>query len=438
MLRSILSAALASALRLPLFGASEAPPVSTWSPADVYASGTTGIWLYGRDNTDLKVNADGTGGSVAEGGTIGRWNDRSGSGNYAIQNTASTRPKWLGGKVRFFHATNTTTRKATLARDPLTVSTPRQNCSGGFICTPNETSTGIIWRLSAADYSTLTAYVENSTFRYQESLQYNTSLPWTARKMVVTFRSNATNTIWNVNGTDFVGAPLSAASLTILSSLNNESMGLSELVIFNADRGASEIAQLRSYFRDAVGTYDATNVVALFGDSMTVGVGSEDGKPYHEYITNRAGSNWYAFGKSAGWIGDPHVSAAQMAALAGSTQTVYVVWIGVNDVALYGQTAANAHTNLANYCATLKAVPGAKVIVCTLPDIPAASRAVKDAYNALIVANYATYADAIVRLDLLLPDCTDTAKFTTDQIHLKDAGHADVGAAVQAVMASIP
>ena len=413
-----------------------------YTPASTFLT-VAGAWFYGWDNTDLKVNSDGTGGSVAEGGTIGRWNDRSGTGNHLSQATANIRPIWAEGKVRFFSATNGTTRNAWMRNTALATSIPRQNCSGGYVFTPTGANTSAMWDIAEAGGTVFAHMVIQTSLGYQQSTILDTGLNWTAKKMVVTFRSNASGLIFNVNGVEFTGPALTATAMTKLSLgiFNGGSPGMmqaNELVLFGADVGDTEIAKLRTYLRAKVGEDDPTNVVVYFGDSMTQGAGSEMGKAYHEYITNRPNSRTYAYGRPGGWIAGPHVSAAYMVTMAGSTQTVYVVWIGVNDVNVFGQTAAATHTRLLNYCTTLKAA-NRKVIVCTLPDIPVTNRAVKDAYNALIVANWATYADVLVDLaaDSRLADSTDTTYFTSDGVHLMDAGYAVVGELVQTAMAGL-
>ena len=65
---------------------------ASFNPASEFGSGTTGAWFTADDNTYLKVNTDGTGGNVADGGIVGRWEDRSGSGNHVINIGAALGP----------------------------------------------------------------------------------------------------------------------------------------------------------------------------------------------------------------------------------------------------------------------------------------------------------------------------------------------------------
>ena len=104
---------------------------ASYDPADTFAT-VGGAWFYGWDSTDLKVNSDGTGGAVADGGTVGRWDDRSGYGNHISQATANLRPVWKDNTVRCFWATNTTTRQAYLS-NVATDTFPKQGFSGGMV-----------------------------------------------------------------------------------------------------------------------------------------------------------------------------------------------------------------------------------------------------------------------------------------------------------------
>lgn len=419
---------------------------SAYTPASTFLT-VAGTWLYGWDNTDLKVNSDGTGGSVAEGGTIGQWNNRSGNGgNNVSQVTANIRPVWKEGSVRFFFATNTTTRQAYL-RNLAIGAVPSANCSGGFVVNlPGISNTPII-DLGVSDLAAVGGMAAGMNYREIRQFNNSTYTPTgkfhTARKLVVTWRSNGTNIIWNVNGSDYTGTALAAVDMTRLNiaSFNGGAphpVNANEYVIFNTDVGATEIAKLQTYLRGKAGLDDPTRTVVVYGDSMGMGCGSEYGKPFHDYITNRQGSRWYAYCLDGGFYftGLAHVTPAQVLAMKGSNEGVLIMWCGTNDMGL-GTTAAQDETAMATFCSTVRA-GGMKVVLCTLQS-SAANGVKRDAFNALLVANSGSYCDALVRLDTApeLDDYTDTTYFTSDGVHLKDAGHAAVGALIQTAMAGL-
>lgn len=421
---------------------------SAYTPASTFLT-VAGAWFYGWDNTDLKVNSDGTGGSVAEGGTIGRWNDRSGYGNHISQATANIRPVWKDNKVRCFWATNTTTRQAYLNNTATATTFARQNCSGGMIVDLPGVGQSVLVDLGLSE---LGLFVGDSSAAQYRFLRYhdggalnNTTLIHTARKMVVTFRANATNIIFNINGTDYTAASESAVNMSRIwiARFNGGSpkpMNYREIVYFASDVGAAGIANLRTYLNTQASsaTINTAKTVVLYGDSMTMGVGSEIGKPWHDYVTNRSDSLWYNFGFDGGFYftGLAHVTPAQVLAMKGSNEGVLIMWCGTNDMGL-GTTAAQDETAMATFCSTVRA-GGMKVVLCTLQS-SAANGVKRDAFNALLVANSGSYCDALVRLDTApeLDDYTDTTYFTSDGVHLKDAGHAAVGALIQTAMAGL-
>lgn len=419
---------------------------SSYTPATTFLT-TAGAWFYGWDNTDLKVNSDGTGGSVADGGTVGRWNDRSGYGNHISNSTANTRPVWKDAKVRCFWATNTTVRNAFLSNTATSSTFPKQNFSGGMIVDiPGASNPSAMIDFGTSQCTFVVGDSSSTNYRFVRTFNGATyqsgTKVYSSRKCIVTWRSNATNLIVNVDGVEDALTALAVENMTRLwinrfNGGSGKMMNFREIVAFASDVGAATIASLRDYLRLKAGTasIDTTRTVAVYGDSLSEGVGSETGKPWADYITNRSTSKWYSFSQDGSVLSAPCISAANLAALKGSAEGVAVVWIGTNDIISGGKTAAQCETNLWAYTDTLRAA-GVKVVVCTLQDF-ATNRAIKDDFNTRIVANWASHADALVRLDTLLPDCTNATKFTSDQVHLMDSGYADVGGAIQTAMASI-
>lgn len=425
------------------FGGGAAAP---YTPTDTFAT-VGGAWYYGWDSTDLKVNSDGTGGAVADGGTVGQWQDRSGYGNHLSQSTASLRPVWLANTVRCFWATNTTTRQAYLSNTS-TDAFPKQGFSGGMILDiPGVGASAIIdFGTSQCAISAGNAIAPNYQFiRTFNGATYQAGTrAYSARKCIITWRSNSSNLIVNVDGVEDALTALAVETMTRiwLGRFNGgapKPMNYREIVVFDEDVGETIITSLRTYLQTQADTadIDTTKTVQIYGDSLSMGVGSETGKPWADYVTNRATSKWYTWSMDSGFLFSPHVTAANVALYKGSAEGVVVLWIGTNDILSGARTGAQTETSLWTYCDTLRTA-GCKVIVCTLQDF-ATNRAEKDDFNTRVVANWASHADGLVRLDTApeLDDAADTTYFTSDGVHLKDTGYAAAGALIQTAMAAL-
>lgn len=415
------------------------------NPELVYSGGVGGVWLTAYDNSYLKVNSDGTGGSVSSGGTVGRWEDRSGNGNHVSQSTANIRPVFrTGDGVSFFWATDTTTRQARLT-NPSIDAIPRTNCSGGFVygglCCANAAP---IVDLGSSELAFNTGV--NSTSRFMRyfngAAHVNTLLVTSGRKCVVTWRSNGSDLVIRVNGSEYsLGSALGSVDMTRLNigTFNGGAprpIRVYEVVVFDEDIGSSGLLGLELYLRSNIGGYDTQNTVLWYGDSLSCGVGSETGVSVQDYVTNRQNHLWYIFAADGGYIFAPHITAVQSAALKGSTEGVVVLWAGTNDINSGARTGAQCAADLKAYSDTCRAA-GCKVVVCTLQDFPN-NNSERLACNAQIATDSASY-DAIADLAAAteLDDCTDTTYFTSDQVHLKDAGFAVVGGLIQTAMSGI-
>lgn len=147
------------------------------------------------------------------------------------------------------------------------------------------------------------------------------------------------------------------------------------------------------------------SIIYCDGDSITVGYPglpnpyptllSPVGAPWfiiNGGVTGRTLATMYADGASAV---DPDYSAGQ--------RNIDVIWGGTNDFVVNGSTPAAVYAILQEYCAARRAV-GWKVIVVTMisryfpggnPVSGESIDADKDAYNALIRANWSTFADGL-------------------------------------------
>jgi hypothetical protein len=87
------------------------------------------------------------------------------------------------------------------------------------------------------------------------------------------------------------------------------------------------------------------------------------------------------------------------------------------------------------YRSTLQA-DGWLVVGCTLQDLPS-NDSEAQAFNTSLLASSDFDAIADLRANAALDDCTDTTYYTSDQVHLKDAGYAAVATVVDAALASL-
>lgn len=119
------------------------------------------------------------------------------------------------------------------------------------------------------------------------------------------------------------------------------------------------------------------------------------------------------------------------------------LWAGVNDLLTTADSAATIEGNISTWCLARQAA-GFKVIVFTIlpsnygtkpPDFDTR----RAALNNLLLANWASYADAIVDVgnNATLSDPNDTTYYFSDKLHLKTVGHAIVETMVKAAIAGL-
>lgn len=421
-------------------------PLTQYTPQDTFNTGVLGVWLaaYAGDSADLKVNTDGTGGAVAEGGTIGRWTDKSGATNHAINTTANLRPVWMEGSVHHFHATQTTARSSFLMNASMPA-IPRANCSGGFLVNIfDQTGPLPILDLGGSDLVFMAGsntIATNRFLSYFDAVAFRTgSNIYRGRKCIVTWRSNGSNLIINVDGQETSYTALSAVDMTKyrLASFNG---GLpaphqgNEFVIFNSDVGAIEIGKLRDYLNNKAenNLLNTAKTVVTIGDSLLGAVGSEYGKPVMDYVTNRSDSVWYQFNKEGGFAQtvNQHLTAAQALALKGSTEGVYIIRLGTNDILGAGRTGAQLEADIAALCTAIRA-GGGKVVLFNLHQFNGTAPQIveRDAANVLFGLNAAGYTDKFI-------DISDLSGNTTDGVHQLDSDIAIMGGRLQTNMAAL-
>jgi lysophospholipase L1-like esterase len=186
-------------------------------------------------------------------------------------------------------------------------------------------------------------------------------------------------------------------------------------------------------------------------DSLTRGTGATPGTD--DYVTQLAAllrpCTWWNLGVPSRTVVTAGTTdfdkdlahATQLAPL-----NVASVWADTNDLLNNYNTPGYEQTALANliaYCKAIRAaVPGVKIIVCTLlhsnnPANPTAYNAMVDALNALIRATAGAW-DAVADLiaDSRLQDPANATYFAADQLHLVAAGYAVVAGIIKALLAA--
>ena len=198
----------------------------------------------------------------------------------------------------------------------------------------------------------------------------------------------------------------------------------------------------------ALGVMPREGQIIFDGDSWTVGK-QANAVPYPLVATQAIGGNWRATsvavsGQTVATMTtnaptnvDTLIDAAQF------PRNVVVMLGGINDIA-GSADAATTYARIVAYHQARRAA-GWKTVACTIPHATAASvggaafNPVADAVNALIRANWGTFADALADLaaDSRLQDATDTTYYNADELHGTTAGYAVVGAIVGAALATL-
>lgn len=409
-----------------------------FDPAVPFVGRSSGAWFTAYNATYLESDRAGGGGAVTTGNVAGRWLDRSGFANHVSSDNDGHRPYYRTGEgLNFFYTTS-----GAVLRNNATTAFPRAGMSGGLVAWLSANNQAPILDIGASDLSLYGGGTTDIRMLgwFDGAAVHSTTLPLTSRKTVITWRSNGSNLIFRMDGVNYSGSPLSASSATriIMNSFNGglpQAERLFEVVLYDYDIGAANLIALETYLRGNAGSFDATRTVVAYGDSLTVGQGSQTYKPWMDYVSNRSGSQWFACGYSGGYVFSPHITAANLALLKGTNEGVAVLWIGTNDIHSTAKTGLQTAALVKAYSDTLRTA-GMKVVACALQDIVGFTAEVAD-FNTQLAADSSHY-DAIVSQETQLSDNTNTTYFTADGVHLVDAGYAIRGASIQTAMASIP
>lgn len=401
-----------------------------------------GLQFWG-DSTSLVTSGTTT--------SIVSWNDRSPAGNH-LNITSSTAPVVTTvGSTRVYQGANARWLSRTLTTSTWPAVSVHAVVRIAAVANTNEPviafGSGSLAQFVATGWSGVSA------------LTYRSSSLAVVRDAVVLEDDAWHLCSWTLQGTTFssyvdgalVDQVTVAANLTVdafrlgdynlAASFNGL---LAEVVIADVAHSPAEVLALwRSVkIRHQVDLMPSpSRLVAFVGDSMTVPFSGTSDSYMSQTMDALASAHgtrdWFftagAASKTAQdlqGIYSEGVMALSMESWRCAQRKVCVVWAGTNDIFL-GGTAAAAHASLAQLCVKLGAAGYVVVVVTVLPRV--ADNDTKRAdLNALIAANYSTYAAALadVAADDDIGDDGDEANATyyMDQVHLTDAGNAKVAA----------
>lgn len=233
-----------------------------------------------------------------------------------------------------------------------------------------------------------------------------------------------------------------------------------DLIHFGSAVGSAGATGGRARYRDPAATA-ALGQVVCDGNSLTSGAGSSGGQNYPNILAALLGDDWLVTNKGVSgqttpdMAGDADTDVDPLYDAGTYEHNVLVAWEGTNDL-YFGASAADAYAALVAYCQARQAAGWTVVVATLLPrgDFPGTStlpggdpeaehETRRQAVNALIRANWATFADALadVAADARIGDDGDedgATYYAGDGVHLSNAGYAAVAPLFEAaVLAAI-
>jgi lysophospholipase L1-like esterase len=217
------------------------------------------------------------------------------------------------------------------------------------------------------------------------------------------------------------------------------------------DETTGEVKQALDYIAEQYGVLQDNGTFVCAGDSITDGIGATDPvlDPWPELISNGLIAEGWGHRFRNGGVGG--VTAATFVSQidtasdlttvhyqgypGGTRKNVLVIWMGTNDLYNGGTevgmpTAATVHGYNQTMCSNYRG-EGWKVLVITMTprETHAGFDAARDEFNNLIIANWSTYADAMVDVGNHPPfakvaGALPVEYFGTDSVHPNTAGYA--------------
>jgi hypothetical protein len=255
---------------------------------------------------------------------------------------------------------------------------------------------------------------------------FNSTKRHTCRNQVVVGRSSTTNFKLDVNGSEATLAALTDIefdAITVGQFFGGAQVptNFRKFVLINGAVADDEKEKIVAWARAHAGDLGGPDLTIFRGDSNMCGVGDTDGLGPADRVTERLDDEKRSYAVDGDFAFAPSMSVATLIAQFGSGEN-RVLWdLGLNDLNLGFQTGAQLYTIVNNARIAVQAA-GGKFYVATMQEIPN-NDSERQAYNALLIANEANFDGPLARVDIDLPDHTDTAVITSDLVHRQKAGN---------------
>lgn len=419
---------------------------SGWTPAQLFP-GTDGAWVTAYDQSQMTVNADGSGGAPSVGAVIGRLTDRSGNGYHLnITNGTVQKPIVQSGYLGFNNVPGTTRPSLSSANNAFAGNTHNftmlwyadvYGIPDGTTFASLDHASGVNFELTGGNNA------NNGNFRILSNSAFiDTGLKYQTRRCVIVCRGTPSEFRLYVNGHVYVGPALTSLTLRDLNVIGGAStkLRLYEWLVLKTAVSDAVLAQIVAYGATQAG-YGANNsdVLLALGDSLTGGVGSLTCQPWIARTGQMPTALQYCYAREGQLTASSEsVVATMSASYKGFGRNIVVPWWGTNDLITAYRTPAQIDAALNTYHTALRAA-GIKTVAVTLQDIGGFSSGVTT-LNGIMRTNAPGYSNAIADLgaDVRLQDHTNLTYFNPDGVHLTDAGHAVVELIISAAIASIP
>ena len=353
-------------------------------------------------------------------GAISKWYDQSGNAYHAVQATAASRPtissqSFSNGLYGLWFGA------APFLNVPTSVATARANCSIAIVGVP-QTSGGLVWCLGQngellqyPNSSTPAAVVLGGSGNKAAAQQIGGEISLTALVSASTGWTSINNDS-TVTGSAFASASLTGGEIgattygSTTGALANAGM-FQAVIVWSTALTTAQIATLRAAAYAAFGIApQKRNVIACIGDSQTAG----NGLVYPFNVAGAAMLNYpqqlnallnppcavYNFGQpgetAATLAGAVSGYLASVAPSGSASLKIAICWAGSNDMA-QGASAATAYASFKTLCQNAQAAGFTVIAVDCGPRqtwSPSGSDAIRLAFNALVAANWQSFASA--------------------------------------------
>jgi lysophospholipase L1-like esterase len=221
-----------------------------------------------------------------------------------------------------------------------------------------------------------------------------------------------------------------------------------DITVFAGTSNNAYSSEINDYVTSLSPAYaEKVNTVICDGNSLTYGIniGANPGN-YPDQLQSLLGDTWTVKNVGVSSQSTPAMTTAAPsrvdANFGSATNKVTVCWEGTNHL-FFGATATAAYDALVAYCAARQA-DGQQVVICTIlprssSGTPVSFEADRQTLNSNIVANWATFADALadIAADSRIGDAGDESDLTyylNDLVHLNSAGYGVVAGIVKSAI----